>query len=36
MVSGTHALPKLIELEIEGGSGAVAQKGSLMYALTQG
>ena len=34
MVNGIHALPKLIELEIEGWSRAAAPKGSMTYAFT--
>ena len=34
MVSGTRALPKLVVLEIEGGSRAAAPKGSMTYAFT--
>ena len=34
MVSGTRALPKLVVLEIEGGSRAAAPKGSITYDFT--
>ena len=34
MVSGTHALPKYVVLEVEGGSRAGAPKGSMTYTFT--
>ena len=34
MVSGTRALPKQVEIEVEAGSRVVASKGPMTYAFT--